>query len=194
MENDSEKPKPRRDPKKVTVQRLHNQALSYLDKFPTTAGKMRNILINKCKKPAEFHEQDWEEILEIIDSEIERLTKAGILNDKLYAQSKARVLARRGKSVRMIKASLIDFKIEEDNIDDAVAQLGETEQQADILSAINYVKRRKFGPYRDEESRKERREKDMTALARVGYSYEIARKVIEAPTIDQLEKLADEEE
>ena len=194
MENEFDNVPPKRDPKKVTARRLHNQALSYLDKFTTTVGKMRNILINKCKKPAQFHQQDWDEILEIIDSELERLTKAGILNDRLYAQSKARVLARRGKSVRMIKASLSDFKIDDENIDDAVQGLGATETEADLAAAINYVRRRKFGPYRDKDTRLSRREKDLAALARVGYSYDIAQKVIDTPTTDQLENLRHEDE
>ncbi len=192
MEQDEQPVK--RPPKEVTASRLHNQALHYLDQFPTTAGKMRNVLINKTKKAAAFHEQDWDEILKIIDLEIERLKKAGILNDKLFAESKARVLARRGKSVRMIKASLNEFQIDEDNIDHAVAELGSNEYQADLQSAINYVRRRKFGPYREEAKRRERRDKDMAALARVGYSYDIVKKVIDAETEEDLLALINSEE
>lgn len=194
MDNKSDKPKPPRIPKPVTASRLHNQALGYLDKFPTSTGKMRTVLINKCKKSVDYHDQDWDDVFEIIDTELERLTKAGILNDELFAQSKARVLARRGKSVRMIKAKLNEFKIDDDNIDGAVNALAGSDRQADLKSAINYVKRRKFGPYRHAKSRKERREKDLAALAREGFSYDIAVKVIDVATTDQLHKLADEED
>ncbi len=189
MEDESNNKPAKRPPKKVTATRLHNQALYYLDQFPTTAGKMRNVLINKSKKAAEFHEQDWDAVLKMIDGEIERLIAAGILNDKLYAESKARVLSRRGKSVRMIKASLNDIQVDEENIENAVSELGGSERQTDLQSAKNYIKRRKFGPYRASDKRHERREKDMAALARVGFGYDIVKMVIDAETIEELEAM-----
>jgi regulatory protein len=56
---------------------------------------------------------------------------------------------------------------------------------------VTLARRRRLGPYRPEADREARREKDLAALARAGFGYDIARTVIEASDIEALETLTD---
>jgi len=56
------------------------------------------------------------------------------------------------------------------------------------------ARRRRLGPYRMPEVRAERRDKDLAALARAGFDYDTARRVIEAETLDDLDRLLSEAE
>ncbi|MGH6947427.1 MAG: regulatory protein RecX, partial [Kiloniellales bacterium] len=55
------------------------------------------------------------------------------------------------------------------------AQPGEPELKA----ALAFARRRRLGPYRAEPDRAGRRERDLAALARQGFAYELARRVID---------------
>ena len=50
------------------------------------------------------------------------------------------------------------------------------------------ARRRRRGPYRDKTQRSEYREKDLAALARAGFNYDTAQKVIDAESIEILEQ------
>ncbi len=55
----------------------------------------------------------------------------------------------------------------------------ETEEQA----AWAYAKRRRIGPYRLEEKRADNRERDLASLARQGFSFGLARRIVEADEV-----------
>ena len=62
----------------------------------------------------------------------------------------------------------------------------------DLAAAIRYAKRRRLGPFqRDEIRRVERRQKDLASLARQGFSYGIAKRVIYAESPIELETECD---
>jgi regulatory protein len=59
----------------------------------------------------------------------------------------------------------------------------------DFTAAVALARRRRLGPFSTRADRHERREKDMAALARAGFGYDIALKVIDAETPDELERM-----
>ena len=60
-------------------------------------------------------------------------------------------------------------------------------ENVEFAAAAVLARKRRLGPYRDEEARKEFYEKDLAALARAGFSYDIAKQVVETETTDELE-------
>jgi regulatory protein len=74
-----------------------------------------------------------------------------------------------------------------DDIDGALAALAETAGNTDFTAAVNLARRRRLGPYRPLAARAEMREKDLAALARAGFSYDIARRVVDAATAEDPE-------
>ncbi|MCH8002677.1 MAG: RecX family transcriptional regulator, partial [Proteobacteria bacterium] len=57
-------------------------------------------------------------------------------------------------------------------------------------AALAYARRRRLGPYRSPQARAAMREKDLAALGRRGFGYELARRVIETGDVSELEEEA----
>ncbi len=75
-----------------------------------------------------------------------------------------------------------------DDIDAALAGLlTETGENTDFAAAVNLARRRRLGVYRSCSAHADMREKDLAALARAGFSYDIARRIVEAETPEDLE-------
>ena len=63
----------------------------------------------------------------------------------------------------------------------AFLKLKENESDPDFFSAIKICKRRRIGPSREESNRPLFYKKDISILARSGFSYEISKKVLDIP-------------
>ncbi|TNE38413.1 MAG: regulatory protein RecX [Alphaproteobacteria bacterium] len=176
-------------PKEPTSRWLRDAALRYLNRFPATTMKLRQHLLRKASAGAEMFEIPKEEILSRIDAEIGKLVEAGILNDKEFAASKARVMARDGKPVARISLKLKEMGFSDDLQDHALAELGEEGRDLDLKAAARYVRKRKFGPFKPADTRAEREEKELASLARTGFSFDVARRVLDAETTEEIEAL-----
>jgi regulatory protein len=68
------------------------------------------------------------------------------------------------------------------------------EGPGDLAAAVALVRRRRLGCFRTKAERSVRRERDMAVLARAGFGYDVARKVIEAGSEEALDELIAEAE
>ena len=50
------------------------------------------------------------------------------------------------------------------------------------------ARRRRLGPYRPAEARKDQRLRDLATMARAGFAYDVARKVVDAASPDALDE------
>ncbi|MFC6656452.1 regulatory protein RecX [Roseibium salinum] len=116
----------------------------------------------------------------MIDAVLEKCSKAGFLDDQAYAETKTRSLRRRGGSQRKIEAQLTAKGVDRAIIESALRQ----DEQTDLSAAHIFARRRRLGPYRSADDRHERRDKDLAAMCRAGFSYEVARQVIDASNDD----------
>ena len=74
-----------------------------------------------------------------------------------------------------------------DTIDAALAAAAETEEEPERSAATRLARKRRLGPYRPVAARRDNREKDLAALARAGFSYDVALSVIDAEDPETLE-------
>jgi regulatory protein len=81
------------------------------------------------------------------------------------------------------------MEFSEEMQEEAMEALGESDRALDRRAAALYVRKRKFGPYKDEKTRNVRREKELASLARKGFSYDIANSIINAEDIEEIETL-----
>ncbi len=195
-------PDKRRGPHKATPKYLRNSALYYLERYASSSGHLRRLLLAKVARSARAHGADPEigpeidpeagaEVGEVaVEALIAELLGAGLLDDARYAGERARVLHRRGASARAIRAALLAKEIEADDIERALAGLREEAAEPELAAALAYARRRRLGPYRDPAARKSRREKDLAALGRQGFGYDLARRVIETNDLAELEDAA----
>ena len=112
---------------------------------------------------------------------IATLVDQKLLNDEYYSDAKSRAFLRKGYSLNKIRYSLITKGIEEKYIKASISKIKEKETDPDFFSAIKICKRRRIGPSREESNRPLFYKKDISILARSGFSYEISKKVLEIP-------------
>lgn len=176
----------RKKPRKVSAAYLERAALHYLERYASSSANLRRILMRRVLKSAEAHGTDPDEGARMIDALIRRYQETGLLDDAGYSRMRAVSLHRRGASARMTRMKLAAKGVAADDIDAALDSLAETVKEPDLAAAVNYARRRRIGPWRKAD-RAEHRERDLAALGRQGFGYEIAAKVIDATDRDDLE-------
>lgn len=174
-------------PRKVTPKYLENAALFYLQRFATSAENLRRVLMRKVERSARFHGTDPAEGAQWVEALIARFVASKLLDDALYAESRAQSLRRRGASGRTIQLSLRQKGVEGEIIDTALAAADEADERPERAAAARLARKRRLGPYRAAEGRREARERDLAALARAGFSYDVALAVIDAERPEDLE-------
>jgi regulatory protein len=139
-------------------------------------------LERRVLRSARHHGTDAAEGRALIVDLIERYRRSGLLDDAAFAQARAQTLHQRGVSVRAIKARLTEKGVSGPEIDAALRALAEdtdADTTPDLEAARRTARRRRLGPWRNGDERDARREKDLAALARAGFSYAVAKAVID---------------
>jgi regulatory protein len=181
-------PRPdRKVQKPVTAQYLENAALYYLQRFASSSSNLRRVLMGKVERSARAHGTDRAEGAAMIEALIERYERSGLLDDKAYAEAKASSLHRRGTSTRAIREKLNMKGVGGDEIAAALETVDEeTPGDTEVAAAVALARRRRLGPFRMS-ARAEHRDKDLAALGRAGFGYQIARRVVDAEDIDTIQ-------
>jgi len=183
------KPRKRKGPRKATAKSLENAALHYLERFATSRENLRRVLMRRVERSVRHHGTDRDEGARFIDDIIAKLEGLGLLDDRAYSEMRVRGLRRRGQSSRAVRASLMQKGVDSATIDDTLDTEEDDEGTGDpeLTAAITLARKRRLGPYRPEEARKDNREKDLATLARAGFSYDMALRVVDAETVEDLE-------
>ena len=174
-----------RKPRKATPKSLENAALHYLERFASSAGNLKRVLMRRVYRSAEAHGTDPGEGAAWVEDVIAKLTRLGYLDDRAFAEGRAASLRRRGDSERRVRGKLLQKGVSAEVVD---AVLDEEDGEAELRAAAALARRRRLGPWRaDPEDRVARREKDLAAIARAGFSYDTALRVVDAENVESLE-------
>lgn len=164
----------------ASIEEIRKFAFLYLEKYSPSKQQLRTYLFKKIiKKNQKIYNK--KELFNLIDAVILTLEDAKLLSDKFYSDSKSKSLLRRGYSLNKIRYSLIKKGIDEKYIKLSISKIKENESDPDFFSAIKMCKKRRIGPCRDENNRSIYYTKDISILARSGFSYETSKKVLEVP-------------
>lgn len=169
---------------------LQAVALHHIQRYPCTSVRLRQVLTRRVRR-AQQREQPLEEALlndldGAIQGIIERFQQLGYLDDQAYAQAVAESLHRQGHSQRGVREKLRQRGVHAEQIDEALSPVEGAPQRSELAAALSYARRRRLGPYRSE-GRAERRQKDLAALARRGFDYATASRVIDCAELEPLE-------
>ncbi len=178
-------------PRKATPKYLENAALYYLSHYATSAENLRRVMMRKVRRSASHHGTDPEVGAALIEAMIGRFLGSALLDDGAYAKTRAESLHRRGNSARVIRGKLRQKGVSDDIIAAAIEALGddlEDGQDPELAAAVTLAKRRRLGPFAAQKPSQEQREKHLAALARAGFSYDIARHVIDMECEEDLEQ------
>ncbi len=186
----TEKTRKKRGPAKADPESLARAAYWYLERFATSAENLRRVLMRRVEKSAIAHGTERADGATAIDAIIRRLSDDGLLDDAAYAEARVRSLRAAGKSARAIKWALAGKGVEAETVNRAIfavdAENSPDGEDADFRAAVKFAKRRRLGPYRDPTGagKEARQKKDMAALARAGFSYGLAERIIKAERRD----------
>lgn len=181
-EPDGRGPRKRKLPRKVSPRSLENVALYYLKRYASTVASLRRVLNRRVDRSVRVHGGDRDEARGWVDALLERLVQGGYLNDASYARTKAHSLRAGGRSTRMIAQKLQLKGVARDVVNASVA--GAAREVDEEEAARIWARKKRLGPFRkDPSSRKDHRQKDLASLARAGFAFTIAKKIVDATDV-----------
>ena len=174
----------RRSPRPITAKYLQNAAAFYLERYPITAEGLRRVLNRRVMKAKMLDAPVMDNVEQAIAAIVAKFVDAGVIDDQAFAQTKARAMHRRGTSTRRTLQKLQMAGVDRATLDSAMKgldqELDTDPAQREWQAATALARRRRLGPWRTTGDRKEHRLRDLAAMARAGFAYDLARKVIDA--------------
>jgi regulatory protein len=189
-EDDDRAGRPARRGRVVTSEAaLLELGYAYVSRFNVTRARCRTHLGDKMRAAVEVGAVPAEEARRWVDAVVARLETVGALDDARYAEGRALTLHRRGRATRVIARDLAQRGIgaeEAERATEALSEVGAEGVDPDFIAAVMLARKRRLGPFGDPARSRERRQKDLAVLGRAGFSFAMARRVIEAPEADAL--------
>ncbi len=177
-----------REPRPIDAAQLQELAIGYAARYATTAAKLRRYL--QCK----LGERVWTPEAEPdIDGLVARITTLGYVDDRAWAASKQRDLTARGFGMGRVRGALAAAGVSREDAG-AVLAPDDGAPSNPYATAIEFARRRRFGPFAREGSSVDpaRRQREMASMARAGHGFDVARRVLAARDEAAAEALLDE--
>src|SRR4051794_13970370 len=96
----------KRPARPITAKYLQNAATFYLERYPSTAEGLRRVLNRRVRRAEMADAPVMENVKQTIDAIVAKFVDAGVIDDRAFAQTKARALHRRGSSNRVTRQKL----------------------------------------------------------------------------------------
>jgi regulatory protein len=173
--NLAEKPREKRPPN-VSRAGLEAAALRYLERFDCSVARLKKILDERVAKAARAGVEEAQAAPGFIQLILERYQSSGLINDQRFAQNFAERQRDRGASRRMIEQKLRLRGISSELVQQVLPRAESA--QSELEAARAFARRRRLGPHRKPDAREAFRGKDLMALARAGFDYDIATRVV----------------
>ena len=170
----------RKTPKKITETYLHNAGLYYLQRFAASSHQFREVMLRKIRKSSRHHvDQNHDLCVNMLEALVLKFQGAGLLNDEAYARGMITSLRRQGKSKQAIIAKLKAKGLSGILVSDELEahDSSNSEIDSEFQAAIVFARKKKIGPFKINE--KTSSEKALSAMARAGFAYDTARRVLD---------------
>lgn len=147
-----------------------NSTIYRLERRMMTERQLFDAISRKAKE--KFDDISAEQIRALADSAVRFAYEIKALDDNAFAEITTRSAVRSGKSKRAIAQKLNQKGVSKDIAANAL------EASDDLYAAVVLARKRRFGPFRREDEVDEKRmNKEISAFARGGYSFELASRV-----------------
>lgn len=144
------------------------------------------MLRRRVDRNLRFHGGEREAGYALAETVVQDLVQRGVLDDARFTRAWLDSLQRRGLSRRTIRQKLRQKGVEGALVDRLLAEhdaqlRDEEDRDPELERARAYCRRRRLGPFRrDPAKRAERREKDLAAMYRAGFSFGLAKQCVDA--------------
>lgn len=167
-------PRPRKAPRRITRDYLHRAALHYIERYSAPSAQLRRVLARKIALSCRHHGDDPASHTELLEDVVARCQSLGLVDDRRFAEARAASLHRKGLSGRAVAGRLAAKGVARE----LIAEVSRPDADAELDAARTAARRKRLGPWR-RTGRAEARNKDLAALARLGFGYAIARQAID---------------
>jgi regulatory protein len=158
--------------KRISAKSIENAAVFYLRRYSASVKQLSMVLKRKCQR-VNRERKETVDFAPLVDEVVNKLVGLGYLDDAKLAVAKASSLRRSGKSARMIRS-----KLQAKGLGAQVVAV--QEPQADQTAIWVYARKKRLGVFAPPALRKEKRMKHLSALARAGFSLQLAKLVVDA--------------
>lgn len=159
---------------------LHEAALRHMARFAVTEVGLKRVLERRVQRWARAAAAEGRETAEDVAAgraEAARVARAlvvsGMVDDAAFAAARAARLVRAGRSRRAVAAHLAGKGVQAE-----VAEAALPAAEQELPAALAYARRRRLGPFR-EAGDAEVRLRDLGALARAGFSRDVAERALD---------------
>ena len=152
--------------------KLLKYAVYYLSKYSSSKKNLEYILKKKIRRLTEEKKIRYE-LYQEINHVINKLEQFKLLNDEVFVESKINSLLMQAKSKNYIKQYLIRKGVNNKLADDQISIFYKKNLNLEKENALKFAKKKNLlndnGNY----------EKKLSKMARAGFSYEIAKEILE---------------
>ena len=183
-------------PRPITQKVLQEVGRRYLERYVPSVVQFRRVLNRKVERNIRAGGSVSREVASTwIEEEVQRQVECGALQDQRFAISWTQHLHDKGKSLPQIRSTLYQKGISKTIIDTTLQNFQREVEDASFVAAMTYARKRRFGPFQlDVSKRKERRNKDIAAMMRVGHSYDVIQQIFRCESVEELETYYQERE
>ena len=151
--------------------KLLKYAIYYLSKYSSSKKNLEFILKKKIRrlsdeKKIRFHLYNEIQII------IEKLEKLNLINDQVFVESKIQSLQYQSKSKNYIKQYLLQKGIDKQLIEEQISLFYENNKNLEKENALKFAKKRNLLDSDQDYQKK------LSKMARAGFSYDIAKEVL----------------
>ncbi|UZK67411.1 regulatory protein RecX [Sphingomonas sp. M1-B02] len=175
-------PRPSRILPPLTAADLDRFALRYVERYATTRAKLSDYLRRKIRERGWADEKAADTV-----ALAQRMADLGYVNDRLFAESKAGAMGRRGLGARRVSEALRHAGIRTEDAE-AVAPVVEADVAA---SAVAFARRKRIGPFAREAADAPLQQKHLAAMLRAGHGLTLSRTIVRMAPGDEVESLLD---
>jgi regulatory protein len=160
---------------------LRGAALAHLARFSATESSLARILLRKVDRWQACTGVDPERAAQLADvarasvaSIVKQLAASGAVSDAQFAETRARAMVRSGRSRRAAGAYLLARGVAPEL---AKAALPDDAAQ-ELAAALIHARKRRLGPWRQDEALPEKLRRELGSLARAGFSHSVAARAL----------------
>lgn len=171
----------KRKPGPVTREYLFRAAVHYLERYASSSGNLARVLQRKILRRARERGEDPAAFAPLVDETVARILELKLVDDAAFAEAKVASLRRRGASKAQLNAKLAAKGVDRQTA--AAAMAADETDEAEAARA--YARRRRLGPHRTRD-RAQKRDRDVAAMMRAGFSFGLAAAAVDGEADDPL--------
>lgn len=166
--------------RRPTAERLWRRALHYLQRYAATEASLRRVLTRRALREAGEDGPDAAALATLVDEVAARARELRLVDDLAFAEARVRRLVGRGRAPSAIRAALARKGVDGTVASRALANVAAEQGDPDLAAAEAFARRRRLGPWRRSPAAADAARRDLAAMARAGFSFPVARKVLGA--------------